>query len=209
VDSSGLLSEPKYVTGESRMSLGPREITEEDYKNSDEEDFRVTKMGEKFSPYQHKKKAVSASQRHKMPPSLANASMRKDLRNNNTFLTEMDQTLSSLQSDTKLRSRLIESLQNMDSLFTSQRLHEENNYNETVKNRIETRRKEKEIADEIELDYIIDMTAKRSAMQAINLTNLLKQKWTEDKQAYKIESQITTWKQKKRLNDMTSNRYKV
>lgn len=68
--------------------------------------------------------------------------MRSALRNNNTFLTEMDQTLGSLQKDTKLRSRLLESLNSLEDKFTSQRIYEENDYNKTVIKRLEQRKKD-------------------------------------------------------------------
>lgn len=55
---------------------------------------------------------------------------------------------------------------------------------------------------------LIEMTGQRSALEAINLTNLLKKRWTEDPAAYKIESKIKTERQRNRLNDMCSNRYK-
>jgi hypothetical protein len=41
---------------------------------------------------------------------------------------------------------------------------------------------------------MIQSTAQTNAIQAINLSNLLKKKWTEDKDAYVILSKIKTYK---------------
>ena len=54
---------------------------------------------------------------------------------------------------------------------------------------------------------MIDLTAQKSALQAIRLTNLLEKKWTEKPGYFRIQKQIRTDKQRTRLNEMTSNRY--
>ena len=54
---------------------------------------------------------------------------------------------------------------------------------------------------------MIQLTAQTSALQAINLSQLLKKKWTEEPNAYMIMSKIRTQKQINRLNDLCSNRY--
>jgi len=51
------------------------------------------------------------------------------------------------------------------------------------------------------------MTAQTSALQAINLSQLLKKKWTEERDAYQIQSKLTSAKQQRRLNDLCFNRY--
>ena len=56
---------------------------------------------------------------------------------------------------------------------------------------------------------MINITAQTSAIQAINLSNLLTKKWTEEKDGYVILSKIKTYKQRNRLNELTSNRYIV
>jgi hypothetical protein len=67
----------------------------------------------------------------------------------------------------------------------------------------------REAAAEKDLENMIEMTAQTSATQAINLSNLLRKKWTEERNAYVILSKITTYKQRARLNNMNSNRYIV
>ena len=52
------------------------------------------------------------------------------------------------------------------------------------------------------IDEIIEMTGQSNALQAVNLSKLLFPKWTEERDAYEIESKITTNKQKRRLNDL-------
>jgi hypothetical protein len=75
-----------------------------------------------------------------------------------------------------------------------------------TRKRLVERRKEMEMQEEKRLDEIIEMTAQKSALQAINLSQLLKKKWTEETNAYEIISKIDQRK-RKRLNDLVSNRY--
>ena len=42
-------------------------------------------------------------------------------------------------------------------------------------------------------------TSKSSALRAINLNQLLKKKWTEEKNSYKLMTKISTEKQNRRL----------
>lgn len=70
-------------------------------------------------------------------------------------------------------------------------------------------RKTKAAQAEKDLEDMIETTAQQSAIHAINLSNLLRKKWTEEKDAYIILSKIKTHKQRARLNDMNSNRYIV
>jgi hypothetical protein len=49
------------------------------------------------------------------------------------------------------------------------------------------------------LDELILKTSKTSALRAINLNKLLSKKWTEEKNAYKILSNIKTEKQSRRI----------
>ena len=59
------------------------------------------------------------------------------------------------------------------------------------------------------LDHIIGFKAQTSALQAIQLSNLMQQKWVADPRNYVILSQLTNERDKSRLNDLTSNRYHV
>ena len=69
------------------------------------------------------------------------------------------------------------------------------------------RRKEKEIAEKKNLEKLIEDTAAVSALQAINLDQLLRKKWTEEKDSYVVMTKIKTDKQVRRLNDLCFNRY--
>jgi len=69
------------------------------------------------------------------------------------------------------------------------------------------RRKEKEIAEKKNLEKLIEDTAAVSALQAINLDQLLRKKWTEEKDSYVVMTKIRTDKQVRRLNDLCFNRY--
>ena len=60
---------------------------------------------------------------------------------------------------------------------------------------------------EKKLEEMIQQTAQKSALQAINLERLLKKKWSEEKDSYFILSKIGNDKQSRRLNDLCFNRY--
>lgn len=69
------------------------------------------------------------------------------------------------------------------------------------------KRKDREQAQKRNLDKLIEDTAEVSALQAINLDQLLRKKWTDEKDAYVIMTKIKTEKQVRRLNDLCFNRY--
>ena len=52
------------------------------------------------------------------------------------------------------------------------------------------------------LDSLILKTAETSALKAMNLNQLLKKKWSEEKNAYQIMSKIQTEKQTQRLRTL-------
>ena len=69
------------------------------------------------------------------------------------------------------------------------------------------KRKERELEQKRNLDKLIEDTAGVSALQAINLDQLLRKKWTDEKDAYVIMTKIKSDKQVRRLNDLCFNRY--
>ena len=69
------------------------------------------------------------------------------------------------------------------------------------------KRKEREQEQKRNLDKLIEDTAEVSALQAINLDQLLRKKWTDEKDAYVIMTKIKTDKEVRRLNDLCFNRY--
>ena len=70
-------------------------------------------------------------------------------------------------------------------------------------------KKEMEKAQIDGLDEMIKQTAQKSALQAINLSQLLKKKWTEERNAYVIMTKIKSDRQVRRLNDLCFNRYQM
>ena len=68
-------------------------------------------------------------------------------------------------------------------------------------------KKDREMNQKRNLDKLIKDTAEVSALQAINLDQLLRKKWTDEKDAYVIMTKIKTDKQVRRLNDLCFNRY--
>ena len=69
------------------------------------------------------------------------------------------------------------------------------------------KRKEREQAQQQNLDKLIKETSEVSALQAINLDQLLRKKWQEEKDAFVIMTKIKTEKQVRRINDLCFNRY--
>ena len=53
---------------------------------------------------------------------------------------------------------------------------------------------------------MIQLTAQTNVLHAIKLSDLLKPKWTEEPNAYKIISKITTQKQRNRLKELCGKR---
>jgi len=80
---------------------------------------------------------------------------------------------------------------------------------ELLMKRLAREKRQKALAAKKEIEDMIETTAQTNPLQAINLSNLLHKKWTEEKDAYVILSKIKTYKQRARLNDMNSNRYIV
>lgn len=63
---------------------------------------------------------------------------------------------------------------------------------EKTRLRLNKERKQREQKNEMDLKDMIEQTGKISALSAINLSQLLTKKWTEEKNAYMIMSQIRT-----------------
>lgn len=53
------------------------------------------------------------------------------------------------------------------------------------------------------LEELIEKTSKHSALKAMNLDQLLKKKWSEEKNAYMIMTKIQSEDQKRRLNNLS------
>lgn len=103
------------------------------------------------------------------------------LRSNETFLTEMDQTLRKINKDPLIRSRALQSLSQLDSRFSQSRFEDDQEYNQVVRDRLRAVKKRARYENDKEIDFLVSMSARQSAMHASNLKNLLQPKWTEDK----------------------------
>ena len=62
-----------------------------------------------------------------------------------------------------------------------------------------------EVETEQKIDQIILETSKTSALRAVNLSQLLKPKWTEEKNSYRILSKLNDKKLERRLQNMLSD----
>lgn len=68
-----------------------------------------------------------------------------------------------------------------------------------AKANLQRQRRLKEIETERKIDMLILETSKTSALRAVNLSQLLKKKWTEDANAYRIMSNIKDDKMERRV----------
>jgi hypothetical protein len=73
-----------------------------------------------------------------------------------------------------------------------------------AKARLIRKMREEEDIHNQELDKMILETSKTSALHAINLNQLLKKKWTEEKNSYRLMTKIATEKQNRRLFKLLS-----
>ena len=76
-----------------------------------------------------------------------------------------------------------------------------------TRQQLSLKRREREEEQKRNLDKLIEDTAEVSALQAINLDQLLRKKWTEEKDSYVVMTKIKTDKELRRLNDLCFNRY--
>ena len=60
---------------------------------------------------------------------------------------------------------------------------------------------------ERDIDELILQTSKTSALRAVNLNELLKKKWSEEKNAYRIMSKIQSDKQDRRIKYIMKKDY--
>lgn len=134
------------------------------------------------------------------------AKARKELDRDAGFQTELRSCLKNLEQMPKLRQKVFEKLGQVNQQWADQKGQEGMIAGMMTRKRLVERRREIELQEDKRLDEIIEMTAQKSALQAINLSQLLKKKWTEETNAYQIISKIDQRK-RKRLNDLVSNRY--
>ena len=83
----------------------------------------------------------------------------------------------------------------MESQYTDQKGQEGIQAGHMTRIHLAQKRKEREQAQKRNLDKLIEDTAEVSALQAINLDQLLRKKWTDEKDAYHIMTKIKTDKE--------------
>ena len=106
-----------------------------------------------------------------------------------------------------LRSKVFTQLGTLTSQWNEQKGQEGIIAGQNTRVQLAKKRKEREQAQKRNLDKLIEDTAEVSALQAINLDQLLRKKWTDEKDAYVIMTKIKTDKEMRRLNDLCFNRY--
>lgn len=106
-----------------------------------------------------------------------------------------------------LRAKVFNQVGSMAQQWNDMKGQEGMEAGERTRANLVRRRKEMEKAQSEALGDMIELTAQKSALQAINLSQLLEKKWTEGKDAYVIMTKIKSDKQVRRLNDLCFNRY--
>ena len=74
-----------------------------------------------------------------------------------------------------------------------------------AKQRLQRQRKLAEIENERKIDKLILETSKSSALRAVNLSQLLKKKWTEESNSYQILSSLKDDKMERRVRNLLSD----
>ena len=119
----------------------------------------------------------------------------------------MKECLDELEKMPGLRAKVFKQVGEMASHYNHLKGHEGILAGQKTRLALAQKRKEREIAEKRNLDKLIEDTAGVSALQAINLDQLLRKKWTDEKDAYVIMTKIKSDKQVRRLNDLCFNRY--
>ena len=140
-------------------------------------------------------------------PPLSPAKMKKMLHTDPHFQGEMKTVLDQLERMPGLRAKVFKDVGQMATKFNEQKGMEGIIAGQQTRIALAQKRKERELAQKRNLDKLIEDTAEVSALQAINLDQLLRKKWTDEKDAYVIMTKIKSDKQVRRINDLCFNRY--
>ena len=135
------------------------------------------------------------------------AKKKKALGRDPSFQNEMQQCLEHMERMPGLRAKVFNQLGQMTTHWNEQKGQEGVQAGQETRYKLAMKRKEREEAQKRNLEKLIEDTAGVSALQAINLDQLLRKKWTDEKDAYVIMTNIKTDKQVRRLNDLCFNRY--
>lgn len=118
----------------------------------------------------------------------------------------MRQAISSLERMPQIRAKMVDKLNNLNRDYSEEQgkrgLEEGFKTQQRLKSQLSLRKKEQEK----QLEQMIQLTAQTNVLHAIKLSDLLKPKWTEEPNAYKIISKITTQKQRNRLKELCGKR---
>ena len=142
-----------------------------------------------------------------MMESPSRAKAKKMLAQDPSFRAEMDTCLKHMEKMPGLRAKVFNQLGTMATHYDEQKGQEGIQAGHMTRVNLAKKRAEREQAQKRNLDKLIEDTAEVSALQAINLDQLLRKKWTDEKDAYTIMTKVKTEKQVRRLNDLCFNRY--
>lgn len=133
--------------------------------------------------------------------------MKKMLATDPRFQAEVKTCLEQLEKMPGLRAKVFKDVGQMATKYNEEKGYEGIIAGQQTRVALAHRRKEREMAQKRNLDKLIEDTAEVSALQAINLDQLLRKKWTDEKDAYVIMTKIKSDKQVRRINDLCFNRY--
>ena len=123
------------------------------------------------------------------------------------FQSEMKSAMQQMDKMPGFRAKVFNQLGHMASVYNEQQGKQGQRAGFETRQQLSLKRKEREEEQKRNLDKLIEDTAEVSALQAINLDQLLRKKWTEEKDSYVVMTKIKTDKELRRLNDLCFNRY--
>ena len=128
------------------------------------------------------------------------------LENDHEFQREMQETVENLKRMPGYKNKIWERIVDMHSTHEIAKGDRGLLAGQAARRRLQDKQKEQMEKAKKGLEDIILETSKTSALQAINLNQLLKKKWSEGKNAYILRSQIKTEAQTRRINDLLRRR---
>jgi len=118
------------------------------------------------------------------------------------FQRELSETVENLKRMPGFKNKVWERIVGMHNQHEQEKGERGLLAGQGARRRLQDKQRELQSRGKDGLENIILETSKTSALQAINLSQLLKKKWSEEKNAYVLLSKIKTAKQTRRLNNL-------
>ena len=130
------------------------------------------------------------------------ARRRATLESDADFQKELSETVENLKRMPGFKNKVWERIVDMHNHHEQEKGERGLLAGQGARRRLQDKQRELQSRGKDGLENIILETSKTSALQAINLSQLLKKKWSEEKNAYVLLSKIKTAKQTRRLNNL-------